>query len=1685
MITFKKKIKSLLVYGLCLASIVQAIYSTMSFTLSVDYYGQLGTNQALNSPILNSQFDSENWNKWETICWGVYLSNFAIPFVDTYESAFSSGSNSGSKGYGYNALVFGSGSDDGSERILQGLLNYAIAQQMGDYEKQIYITLNEVNSDGTITRHDPVTTASVPTETEESEDEGEEDIFEEAPQSSSNIEPARVPDLFFAQKESDGRVYASYGADSVGMYNNPDYKVKTGSGVKDIVYVGKGSLPTFWVESGSGYQKVFDYTDAWDPQVFTACIVKAASGEYGDDLKEEMNKAFDENYSLVLDCFGNICARTPEGKKVIVPASSNQHLTSEPSVNLLSSTLFNGFMGNLTSNQLALGSRQMGNGGAFGIQNGKGEIPYGGLPAFGNSATTFDQGTVLCFYDLDTIMVQDYLKNGESKLSDGISYGKAMKQLLYCDINQRLGNLYPLKMETVNTYKIAEKLDPGDDSGFAVKYSTMLHTMYVSSMLANQLDNNSTRARVLSEITDTNGSKIKIFGDPVLVPVQLERGSGSGASDLSKITSHTAFRFMAKHTGTVYRKGFSNTYASVNGEDIADAFNEANSSDFLKKLTQRDGKMTDFSISFVTNYKGSLYTVNSTLNALKNSETKFSDTHMPLSFKSKNNEMKAKFESSIDGVMGSEYDNTVPGRMVLVYPISEVMRAANNYMGIKSGSEYSAYASKIYMTYLEWYGITGKGDEATSEFNERIFDDRITIKTDDLSKIIGATSAEQKEEEILNMTYLMLHPDKGREYRTNLVKNNLSDFLYSQYQTLVYGESVSYSSGNRTTTKSAGGFLDIPTLADNMLTKPFIDNYVDIVSTIIVIVLVLLVIMGVLKAKKPSWFFVSFVVAVNTFLLVPASGDIVPYLSNKIVQSMFEDKMTFWALSESIENMALEKEAVGDRTDGYLQGLTADERNQVISIVKSLSTVNLDRSLMLKRDISSKVNQKLEGSYAEIQNLKSARWLLPMIMRQYTASGGTADYVSIPIGDMYDDISHMYWYYRPEDSSTVTTLTSEQEATVADEATLELLSTRGCYPAWKDTNNVVWADDSIHYKSTCYDLHSSEELEHTYVYVIADTNMVVPSLEEYVNSQDGGYKNLDSLNGYSQYCLNSKGSVLKDNMVKLENRIEEVASSYDRADRSTVDQVFGYLWTTETPYHYFYGVVKETFDSSFNYPRLISELQGSYVVNDEGKDVRVGFMYADESGYTKDMLDLEELFVNCVPYMYQMQLLAGGDDGKGGLLEGIKISDQYGLYEGSDASWLFRCNWATKLVENPNYSKSETVTDSDGNKYTVGNPILPFTYPEERPMVFSEAQMHEQGLKESQLTLAELKCVSINKAVARRWTMLINYANTSGMEKEILLRQMTTEAVLEFNSQLSPTSILSGSYAMYPSSVDLRSLSFDSIIRMLLMNITRDSSYIHNDTMLNVISNLDMVSAIVLYIAALLCSTVIPFCRMLLMAFIFYLGIVSVIYSMFANNNYKIKKAGAQFVLNLVFMLVTVVYYWSFKVLMGVTSTDSVLTAQSIQISSGNPLWCFFIIILISIGYIVVLIWMLKFLFFNFKDMGLEVMTNIAATVQGKASDMFHKVSEGFSSFINGDSGISPGGSGSVKGTGESNKSQDVVVTDNKVKDQEVKIKDQDSESSSYTDEVSKAAAYTEGADSSRDSSKFDAEIEKGKKMES
>lgn len=1570
----EKLLKRVLAGALCLLCTINTLVETIPLAYAASDV-ILGTNAALGSPILNNNFTINDWNKWEMICWGVFLSNFCVPLVDDYETCFMTGKG-GSNGSGYKALAFGTGNDPTNNETIESLTTYAAVQQKVT-QKDIYVMYSKV-SDG-----DYEEEPKNPNDSQENADE---------------MRLATFKDFFFDEEDNseDGSGKSTWG--TVGQSNFLLYTLEDSD--KYYTQIGvmeKGMVPTFYIRNGAGtYVKILDYRDSWDIQMMPAILngvrdINGSAEATKDSSEFEINfeKFWDNSSKVQMDAFGNI---TVDGGKILIPAAVNKHITRDEDINIMNSWIMNSYSSTYSNKQLVNGLKQD-------IQS---SISWwdntndrrGGYPAFGSSENL--PGIGLLYYDTDTIQHQSYKDSGSF-----LEYGALLENLFKADISSTKTQ-YNLKFE------IADPEDEKTRRGFlGINYDPKPYdqTRFAASMLANLNENGTKNKKVLDYILDMYGNRLDLYStDGVVVGVQL---------NTAKLSDRT------KAAGA--RNYYNYLYETWTGSKTNSRLDSSTIQKELGKLTW-DGFRDKVVNGFADTSEGDWW------KAFKTSYPEFE-------------KLGAMDANSTWDFNKNDTISPVANRLVKAYPVSNQMRAVAQIFGIKDGTEFRTYSTMIYMTYLDFYGIASDtsatgAKSKSSGFNPELYDESSDLLNVDLNDIIDTMSDEELESEVLYYSYLMLHPERGREYRQKLIENSLADWIYEQYNRVVYGGySETY---NGSTSKSNSGFLSIETYTDNFLTAWFLNGYTTIAIWLIGLCTIIAIILGIIKHKKLSWFFLSILIIINSILLVPASGDIVPYVTSNMIQSMFQNKMTYWSISQGITNAQLEADANPKKTSGYLSGLTPEEANAVQAIVKELSVIYTDRSLMVKQDISQKIVQEVQGSYSDIQSIQSARWVLPMVMQQFTGDNNSESYIYKPLANIWDDMSNMYWYFKPLDAQNTEveshTATSDQNAISTDLAQLYSEVSNGNYYEDYDTNKSIDTIDTqdMNCRSFSYSINAGEEeMSHLSFSYLPDTSRRAYSRTGSIGVNGENYVNADSWQSYIDSAINS--AVASSWTTEGDGKFEDTADSYNRNIRDSITNDMSYLLSTESPAYYFYCVVKDTFPSESNLGMIIGQLQGQIKKDEEGNEVRDNFMYATigtegsttdnlkYTGYVRDVLDLEEMFYNVIPYLYQMQLIAGGFDGVSGVLGDEEITSEMKYYEGNKQSWMYRCNWATKVMENPDYSEAYNVGMQDESRQKVANPSLATSYPDSRPMVFSEAQKQAMGLDDSDLSLVELKCIEANERVAKQWTLLINYAGTAGLTKEVLMRQMATDATIIFCDEFSSSGFINTMYTMYPQSLDLRYLSFDSVMKMLIMNVSKNTSYIYSDTMSTLIEDTDMITAIFLLIDAYLCAYIIPFIRTALMAVIFFLGFLAILRSLLSDGKRKAKIACGQVVMNLAFMVYTIAYYAVYSIMMALTSTDEVLKVSSIESSAGNPVWVLIVVALAGVVYTILMIMQIKFCWVHRRDMGFEAMAMAASGIVDGISGSLSSIGGKVENFFGGDNSTTTNhttNTKSIKGTG-------------------------------------------------------------------
>lgn len=1584
MVTKFDKYKRIIIIAVLMIMCANAIINPLP-AKALNYSGDIGTNAALGSPLLNeTNWDNNDWNQWEMVTFGVFLSNFCQPFVDSYMTAFQEGKG-GTDGHGLKALQFGSGSDFNSDGILQSMLTYALKFQTQSMKelKVDYVKVNDGVKSDTRTSKRAATINDLYVYTfdhtfDDIHDWGGDHKTDDSPYI-DDIEKKNL-DSFFTT-----------------VTWNP-VVAKTNF---ELSYAKTMNLPTFYVgtSSSDGDQVIFDLTDGYDIQMMALSLNSAMFSNYQKQAIENVQDLMKNDAKLYMDIFGNIVAKNSSGQFVIIiPAATNQHLTKDKSYNLLTSFMMLENYVPLQGGNLA--DTLHGMNGTAGTERSLGTRA---IPSGGNDGEV--EGDSILYYDSDYAIfkrIKDKMSGGMSlddaikaTVDDGMSdlqWGSVLTTLIDSKMTPDHSD-YPFETEVIGVSpdkgkgwfsKASYKLFGGTFfslDGFGRRcLDALTSAHYVTNWFPTD-----TNAKLLNYMFTIDGKKLQLFNKKVYV------SPTTGVGDYRRYLN--------------YAMSYADPSNKIDLSGVAGG-SVVGQSDFYSKLKSKKR---------VTSISGFLFNKDEGETAIGDKEASGLYDH----FIKNESGLKLNSASKKQGATLIDLNKSIQDRIKLLGAftissdtlVSEANAAAmrviatfSQHSGMKTaadvfsgadGMQYASYTPWIYLTYLDFYGLTNK--EGQSNFNPAIFEDSDILKTKASDLFDGVTlSEEDKKAQITDFTWRLLSPKEGRSYRNQLIEGTLNEFMYRNYKKACYGDSGVSTINSSISSSVSDGFLRLSSLSENKFTIYFIMTYASNAMILMLLVLLLAIIGGIVKGKSLGYFFASFMLTVSVLLLSPNVGDIAPYICNKIVQNMFNENMRYWAISESIENSQIEKE-YGSSSD--------DEESSVPMLIRMMDINYLDRTIMMKGDISKKVVEAQAIDFNQLQKLKSARWLIPSLMRQFSSADSGADYVYTPLGDLYRNMSISYWFYseNPKVSldkqnnptysknnyiDPVVTYTSG-----GDKTEFTLLSDdgkRSIYGGYKNTKNTSSSQD---YHSLTR-LNSDEQNSHTQLYMLNFGNKL-----KVMSPLD--YSDIDKTDGLTTKVWDEYAGKVADGTVKSStDSLKSVADTYmwNRLNsynsyQKGMPSFFNYLWMTENPAMYFYHLVRDTFEPTYSVAAIALELQGYYDKIDtngdgtpDGDEVRHSFMHDASNGQVRDFLDMEELFTNVIPYLYNVQILAGGTNGENGAFGSELLGDEYAVYSENTKAWMFRSNWVTKLEESKIYNSKDMIgyIDSDGShkKAEIIGGLHPSNYEKYRPMVFSKAQMVSMGLTNADLSLVENKILKVNDAVMLDWTLLTNYANTGGMTSEVMYRQMAVDAMLTFNKEFSPDNGINPSMALHPTTLDLRSISFDSVMKLLMISSTTNSQAVYGDTMKSVIAESSTLSAMVLLVDAELCNALIPNARDLAMALVFYLMMWNLAMAIVKQDRSKGKVVVGTLLINLRYALYTVAYYAVFYLLITMSTPDEIISKSKMSITSSVPTFKFVVILIASAVYIYLIVWKIAvFTWKNRHDMGFDAQMTMLSNV--------------------------------------------------------------------------------------------------------
>lgn len=896
---------------------------------------------------------------------------------------------------------------------------------------------------------------------------------------------------------------------------------------------------------------------------------------------------------------------------------------------------------------------------------------------------------------------------------------------------------------------------------------------------------------------------------------------------------------------------------------------------------------------------------------------------------------------------------------------------------------------------------------------------------------------------IRDWLYYLLHPTDGLNYVRELITNKLNALLVGWHNDMVGTNGVGVTTGT-TLYRSQTGYVTTPDLSEIQWTNSLIELYNNAIPFLIVMMLVMMLfayITGILTIQRSIFGVVIFTI----FLFMPVNLiNGVVGTSNRISQNLYGEKFTYWALvQQQTYSEAIESASSGDSYQNYLRTLYATN-NMIYSNQGS-------ESIVLKWQAPKKMASLMlsENDQDTLSGLQDSN-LLGLVMNNNAFSGESYldDEDAVYMYRSYLDISNFSKYiYNSLDTGkkpTRTSLANNITTNVNDSlkqainemyTNYELDRNNGYTNVNGDgssnvsgTLRITVPMSSLIYNDALADKGTIKDLElGNFVGVNSDAFNF--SLAMFNNS------NMD----YNDIVTNT-GTDNSSTQSVRQDAIQEFLNNYSDED---ISGLAAYSIYSENVFYYFswalYDMGMSTSSNASDGYRnlLLGSDNGGFFYNTKG------------NGELKDFMDMKSLFTYIIPYLRMGNDIVREWDNTYGLFtyDGVPTEEGYWddpeiqnnpemkqqYWHNLNVSRLYSiyCPWVD-IMYDCSYAQAETITVM-GEKYVVEDPLDPASYPDERPMIFSESEMQDYGLGEGDLTKVERLILECNQGMEERMYELLNYYN---FNDTTLNTAAAMNCAFEFNSTFSENGVFNSNHNIYPQSFELADFSYDAFLRFILANNTgeeldssgtnvdlSDGNQSDQDFYFRLVNNSSTTTAIVMVILDILSVYLLPAFKIFFIigAFLASIFIILSTARRVDPEQKFIKKVLSGVVLPMLyFFLITIGFSYVISLFMGV-GNNAVTQSEVVSIQMGDPVIVMFAMIAIDIGVLYLYFKVIKTIVRTIKTEGSAVLNFAGAVFGGVAAMIGGTITSGFrgsSSSVGAGGGAGAPGYRSGEGTG-------------------------------------------------------------------
>lgn len=906
-------------------------------------------------------------------------------------------------------------------------------------------------------------------------------------------------------------------------------------------------------------------------------------------------------------------------------------------------------------------------------------------------------------------------------------------------------------------------------------------------------------------------------------------------------------------------------------------------------------------------------------------------------------------------------------------------------------------ATFIYGLYLMYaFAVTGQDIEIDKNNYEQ--DINVTVKTsewgacdnlpnvitdisqyqdllDDMLKNIKSAELDEKKGNIIDALFKILNPEEAWGYITNLVNQRASEICLGWHYSLLGMDSNTDNSALSGTNNysTSNGYVSAPRVNDIAVTNYLVDNYDTIVVVALMVILVIMLVYILLSMKTVQRAILGIVIFGVCLYIVPIAMSTVVDITNSIGNALIDDKFQYWTITQHqsfIEDLRKAEEE--DDSTKYLSEVNAE----LAAFSTNSTAVATVQWMSPKKD--NYINQILgimqDGGDTESNSLIANKSIFS-IGKQIgtkTLSGqkyvdGNATYLYRSYSDISSSASrvHQAVEYKSTNDSNVGSLKYFDTLSFAkdgstNEAKLDLQQREDMKSGYKVTDRLA----SDKYKKE----YPDDTLNRFRILTTSDT--VNDSLTKYISRVSIDANNVtDYTTGKFAYGF----SVNYDDKDLKPSTLAKVYKSND-SENYSLDKLaeYQFLTYTESPFYYFYdalgdrGTLKGGNSAYKSFILKDENITTSKIKNDDGESC------------VRDYMDMEGFFKYTLPYMrqatdvvtdfdklYTMNVYSTILDANADLTA-LKDNPDYAqelskIWHNAQVGrlWNLYSSWVNTMEE-CDYADEDTFTtmvDGAQMRVTVKDPLNPASYKKMRrvgdkwygrDMIFSEEQMVKAGLKYNQLSRVEKKIVDIGIESSKDMYNLMNYYT---YDDQVLTTAAAMFYTFNFNQAFSQTNLVKGDKILYPQGFATENMSYDTYLRMTLINSTglsisgQGSSGVYE----TVVSNTNAFVAILMILNDILAVYVITNLKIILVVVMLFLGVLSILCKITVNEFELLKTFKNSVIVPLVkFFAITLCHCFVASILIGNIQTNII---KNKGISSGitSPVTILLVLLVIHI----------------------------------------------------------------------------------------------------------------------------------------